>query len=276
MYSNSTYAAFEPSAPIQSASESSVDNQQNQVWNRIRVNIPQDTTVDSKRNAVHSNVTVQSPILAQSFQNDYTNAPNNEENDRNKEFVLWKDEVFSSLFVTLTFLCTCVLVWSAWWTATAAGDQPSICSVKKGIEVPSTVSFAPAFQFKTHQVPTHYTKGGWPVKNSVLRLTVSSLGIAAAFVWAGGVGRLNKKRTRQIYLPVFGAILALSVASIVNDANSLLSVHTSQCPTSGELLSVVSSFKSYSCSCHTGAIFWATLGLDCAISLFSILCAVAL
>lgn len=106
MYSNystpTTYAAFEPSAPIQSASESSVDNQQNQVWNRIRVNIPQDTTVDSKRNAVHPNVTVQSPILAQSFQNDYTNAPNNEENDRTKEFVLWKDEVFSSLFVTLT------------------------------------------------------------------------------------------------------------------------------------------------------------------------------
>lgn len=145
------------------------------------------------------------------------------------------------------------------WTATALGEQPSICSVKQGIQVPSTVSFAPAFEFKTHQVPTHYTKGGWPVKNSGLRLSVGCLGVVAAFVWAGGVGRLNKKLSRQIYLPLFACILSLSVACIVYDANSLLSVNTSQCP-SGELYSIVNSFKGYDCSCHTGAIFWATLG----------------
>ncbi|GJQ13799.1 hypothetical protein GpartN1_g5590.t1 [Galdieria partita] len=284
MYSSyQTHPGFEPSAPAESFSDSyntnlSRSNQQNPEWNRIHVNVPPNKSfVDPRLYPVNENVTIHSPVLAQSFRNDYTNTQNSEENGRTKEeFVRWKDEVFSSLFVTLTFLCTCVLVWSAWWTATALGEQPSICSVKKGIQVPSSVSFPPAFDFKTHQVPIHYTKGGWPVKNSGLRLTVSCLGVVAAFVWAGGVGRLNKKLTRQIYLPVFAAILALSVACIVNDANSLLSVNTSQCPSTGELLSVLSSFKGYSCSCHTGAIFWATLGLDCGISLFSILCAVAL
>ncbi|GJD08299.1 hypothetical protein Gasu2_26090 [Galdieria sulphuraria] len=115
-----------------------------------------------------------------------------------------------------------------------------------------------------------------PISASSYSLYQRSLGIVAAFVWAGGVGRLNKKRTRQIYLPVFAALLALSVACVVNDANSLLSVNANQCPSTGELYSVLSSFQGYNCTCHTGAIFWATLGLDCAISLFSILCGVAL
>ncbi|EME28910.1 uncharacterized protein Gasu_36480 [Galdieria sulphuraria] len=283
MYSNyQAYPAFEPSAPAESFSDTYYSNQsglnqQNLGRNSLRLKIPQNTTsVVEKPNPLNQNVTVRSPVVGQSFPNDYTSVQNNEENGRTKELVRWKDEVFSSLFVTLTFLCTCVLVWSAWWTATALGEQPSICSVKTGIQVPSSVSFPPAFQFQFQQVPIHYTKGGWPVKNSGLRLTVGSLGIVAAFVWAGGVGRLNKKRTRQIYLPVFAALLALSVACVVNDANSLLSVNANQCPSTGELYSVLSSFQGYNCTCHTGAIFWATLGLDCAISLFSILCGVAL
>jgi len=268
----------EPSAPTESSSETfsntyhPIHNQQNLQYNR-RPPPLNATFLDTKSSNLHQNVAVHSPT--QGFNDYYTSQHSNEENERSKELVRWKDELFSGLFVGLTFLCTCILVWSAWWTATALGEQPSICSVKQGIQVPSTVSFAPAFEFKTHQVPTHYTKGGWPVKNSGLRLSVGCLGVVAAFVWAGGVGRLNKKLSRQIYLPIFACILSLSVACIVYDANSLLSVNTSQCP-SGELYSIVNSFKGYDCSCHTGAIFWATLGLDCAISLFSILCAVAL
>eukprot|EP00871_Galdieria_phlegrea_P005145 jgi/Galph1/5631/GphlegSOOS_G4230.1 len=194
-------------------------------------------------------------------QGNLTNVPGSVEQQQNSFPYKFRDDTFSTFFVTLTFLSTCVLVWSAWWAATALGEEPGVCSVKNGIPVPSSVSFAPAFQFKLHQVPVFFTSGGWPLKNSALRLTVSSLGVLTAFIWSAGVGRLKKPLARKLFLPIFATILALSVACIVIDANSLLSVKSESCPSGSKFFTVVSSLTNHTCSCRTGSIFWATLGI---------------